>query len=66
MIKLLVIFFIRKDQNQYGSGILFKFFQQMPFKAIESKKLPKNLEILTLEIISDKIKSSFISLFYLV
>ena len=36
-------------------GILFYINEDIPFKVIESKQLPGNLEILTLEIILDKV-----------
>ena len=47
---------VRKDRNQKGWEILFYINRDIPFKIIECKKLPGNLEILTLGIILDKIK----------
>ena len=45
---------VRKDRNQSGGGILFFINENIPFKVIESKQVPGNLEMLTLEIIFDQ------------
>ena len=47
---------VRKDRNKNGGGIIFYINEVIPFKVIESKQLPGNLEILKLEIILDKRK----------
>ena len=47
---------VRKDWNKKGWGVLFYINGDIPFKIIKCKKLPGNLEILTLKIILDKIK----------
>ena len=54
---------VRKDRNMNGEGILFYINEDIPFKVIESKQLPGNLEILTLEIILDKVKILLMGLY---
>ena len=44
----------RKDRNKNGGEILYYFNEDIPFKVIKRKQLPGNLEIITLEIILDK------------
>lgn len=45
---------IRKDRNKDGGGISFYINEEIRFKVIESNTLSGNLEILTSEIILDK------------
>ena len=45
---------VRKDRNQNGGWILFYINEDITFKVIESKQLPINLDILTLEIFSTR------------
>ena len=45
-----------KDRNKNGGRILFYINQNKPFKVIKRKQLPRNLEILTLEIILNKME----------
>ena len=47
---------VRKDRNKNRGVILFYINEDIPFKIIKSKQLPGNLEILTLQIILDKMK----------
>ena len=54
---------VRKDLNKNGRGILFYINKDIPFEVIESKQLPRNLEILTLEIILDKMKILLMGLY---
>ena len=54
---------VRKDRNKNGGGIIFYINEVIPFKVIESKQLPGNLEILKLEIILDKRKDFLMGLY---
>ena len=54
---------VRKDRNKNGGEILFNINKDIPFKVIESKQLPENLEILTFEIILDKTKILLMGLY---
>ena len=54
---------VRKDRNKNGGGILFYINEDVPFKVIESKQLLGNLEILTLEIILNKMKILLMGLY---
>ena len=47
---------VTKDRNKNGGIILFYTNKDIPVKIIKSKQLPGNLEILTLEIILDRMK----------
>ena len=54
---------VRKDRNKNGGEILFYINEDIPFTVIESKQLPGNLEILTLEIILDNMKILLMGLY---
>ena len=54
---------VRKDRNKNGGGILFYINEDIPFKVVENRQLPGNLEIRTLEIILDKMEILLIRLY---
>ena len=55
--------FIFPQVKENGGGILFYINEDIPFKIIESKQLPGNLETLTLEMILDKMKVLLMGLY---
>ena len=56
---------VRKSRNKNGGGILFYINEDIPFKVIKSKQLSGNLEILTSEIILNKMKVLLMRLYKL-
>ena len=54
---------VRKDRNKDGAGIFSYINEDIPFKFIRSKQQPGNLEVLTLEIILNKMKIFFMGLY---
>ena len=55
---------VRKDRKKNGGGIIVYINEDIPFKVIESKQLPGNLEIPTFEIILDKMKILLTKILY--
>ena len=54
---------VRKDRNQNGGRILFYINEDITFKSHRKQKLSGNLDILTLEIILDKMKNLLMGLY---
>ena len=54
---------IKEKGNKNGGGIWFHINEGIPFKVIECNTLPGTLEILTLEIILDKMKILLVALY---